>query len=113
MGILSKILGKQKKVEKVKKFEPKPQPKAVQVNKIEESRTTLRYDEQVITLEAFREGIRQRATIKAFRGGRFIPLRDLGKDLLIFDTEQNGYVPLQDSINPQHEDVKRFVFGGQ
>lgn len=109
MGIISKLFGKKKEVKQpVKKV-----VKTVAVNKIEESKTTLRYDEQIITIEALRAGIRQGARVMAFRNGSFIPLKDLGTDLVIYDVEKGGYIPLVYSENPQHQDVRTYVFGAK
>jgi hypothetical protein len=115
MGIINKLFGKKKEVKQTTSTPKKKvfKPNTVEVNKIEESKTTLRYDEQIISIEAFRAGIKQGATIKAFRDGRFMPLRDLGVDLLIFDTNRDGYIPLLHSTNPQHQDVRVYVFGQQ
>lgn len=104
MGIMKKLFGN--------KAEKKVEAKTVSVEKIEESKTTLRYDEQIITAEAFRAGVKQGARIRAFKDGIFIPLKELGDDLLIFDVDRNGYIPLQKSDNEQHQDIKRYVFGG-
>lgn len=115
MKSLMALFSKKSKVEPketVVTKEAKKQIEVVNVDKIEESKTTLRYDEQVISIEGFRAGMRQGATIKAFRNGNFIPLKDLGEDLLIFDTNRDGYIPLMDSDNEQHQDVKQHVFGG-
>jgi hypothetical protein len=116
MGIINKLFGKKAKQQddRIAKVKPKtPTINTVKVNKIEESKTTLRYDEQIISAEAFRAGVKQGARIRAFRDGRFIELRQLGDDLLIFDVKRDGYIPLQQSDNPEHQDIKEYVFGRQ
>lgn len=98
MGLMSKLFGEKKVVHQTEDGTP-----------VEES---LKYDGQIMTTQVFRQAVNQGVSVRAFRDGNFIPLKNLGKDLLIYDLNAKKYIPLQESKNQEHDDLKRIVFGG-
>lgn len=74
---------------------------------------TLSYGYHTIPVEAFREGLKKHATIKAFcdKTGDFIPLGQLGDRLLLSDPKTNTTLPLLRYKGEEYKDIYDYVFG--
>lgn len=121
MGILGKFFGKKESKQKVAEATKQSVVAKNVVNStIAQNNTssevgvaTLSYGYHTIPVEAFREGLKKGATIKAFcdKSGSFIPLSQLGDTLLLSDPTTNTTIPLINYEGLMYQDIYEYVFG--
>ncbi len=121
MGILGKIFGSKDKKQvaegnaikgvgvKAKLHEGE---KVVLKNTVNIEVATLSYGYHTIPVEAFRQGVKKGATIKAFcdKSGTFIPLSQLGSTLLLSDPLTNTVSPLVYYEGEEYQDIYNYVY---